>query len=57
MKGGYIMIEYVAICVLCWVGAGAIFYFALRIEEFIMKKLTGEGVIKSLCRILKEMHR
>ena len=55
MKGGYIMIEYITVCVLCWVGAGTIFYFALCVEEYVMEKLTGEGFIKSLCRILKEM--
>jgi hypothetical protein len=51
------MEEYILIRVLCLIGAGTIFYFAVRIEEFVLEKLTGEGVIKSLCRILKEMRR
>lgn len=51
------MIEYISVCVLCLIGAGTIFYFAVRIEEYIMEKLTGEGVIKALCRILKECKR
>lgn len=51
------MIEYISVRVLCLVGAGTIFYFAVRIEEYIMEKLTGEGVIKALCRILKECNR
>ncbi len=51
------MAQYITICVLCLVGAGTIFYFAICIEEFIMEKLTGEGLIMSLCRILKELKR
>ncbi|MBD5547550.1 MAG: hypothetical protein HDQ97_09140 [Lachnospiraceae bacterium] len=47
------MIEYITICVLCWTGAGTIFYFAVKAEEFIMKRLTGEGAIESAYRILK----
>ncbi len=51
------MIEYIPVCVLCLIGAGTVFYFAVRIEEYILEKLTGEGFIKSLCRILKECKR
>lgn len=51
------MIEYIFVRVLCMIGAGTVFYFAVRIEEYVMEKLTGEGAIKSLCRILKECKR
>ncbi len=40
--------------ILCLIGAGTVFYFAICIEEIIMEKLTGEGIIKSLCRTLEE---
>lgn len=43
------------IFVLCLVGAMTIFYFALCLEEAIMEKLTGEGIIESLQRILHEI--
>ncbi len=48
------MMQYIIVCALCWICAVTIFYFAIRIEEFIMKKLTGEGIIMALCRIIKE---
>ncbi|MCM1124593.1 MAG: hypothetical protein NC416_18615 [Eubacterium sp.] len=51
------MAEYIIIHVLCWVGAGTIFGFAFRIEEFIMQKLTGAGMVETLCRILKEFRK
>lgn len=43
------------IFVLCLVGAMTIFYFMLCLEEAIMEKLTGEGIIGSLRRILNEI--
>lgn len=49
--------EYITICFLCLVGAGTIFYFALCLEEIIMRKLTGEGIIESFQRILHELIR
>ena len=51
------MVDYIIICVLCWVGAGTIFYFAFRIEEFVMQKLTGAGMVETLCRILEELRK
>ncbi len=51
------MIEYITVCILCWTGAGTIFYFAVKTEEFIMKRLTGEGIIESVYRTLKEMFK
>lgn len=51
------MIEYISVRVLSLIGAGTIFYLAVRIEEYIMERLTGEGVIKALCTILEERKR
>lgn len=47
----------ITISILCIVGIGTILYFAMNAEEFIMKRLTGAGIIESGYRILREMQR
>ena len=51
------MTESIMLGILCLTGAGTIFYFLLKAEEFIMKKITGKGIIESVHEILNEMFK